>query len=84
MDADWRRQESPAAGVAQRLVWRTNRLRCMTHEEIGHRVLRALAMQAERWGLLRSASVPAPDLKHARQRTPWSAVPTSCAGSIRR
>jgi hypothetical protein len=54
MDADWRRQESPAAGVAQRLVWRTNRLRCMTHEEIGHRVLRALAMQAQRWGLLRS------------------------------
>jgi hypothetical protein len=49
----------------QRLVWRANRLRCMTHEEIGHRVLRGLAMQAQRWGLVRSAAVPAPELEHA-------------------
>src|SRR5438067_2245559 len=63
MDAVWRLQESSAARVAQRLVWRTNRLRCMTHEEIGHRVLRGLAMQAERWGLLRAAAVPARDLE---------------------
>src|SRR5438067_188260 len=73
MDAVWRLQESSAARVAQRLVWRTNRLRCMTHEEIGHRVLRGLAMQAERWGLLRAAAVPAPDLEHAP--SPWMRVP---------
>src|SRR5687767_12199267 len=63
----------PAAGVAQRLVWRTNRLRCMTHREIGHRVLRALAMHAERWRLLRSGAIPAPDLEQAP--SPWIRVP---------
>jgi hypothetical protein len=73
MDTDWRLQESPAGGVAQRLVWRTNRLRCMTHEEIGHRLLRALAMQAERCGFLRSAAVPATDFKHAPSS--WLRVP---------
>ena len=78
MDADWRVRESPAASVAQRLLWRTNRLRCMTHEEIGHRVLRALAMQAERWGLLRCAAVPAPDLRHAP--SPWMRVPGEVDG----
>ena len=54
------------------LAWRTNRLRCMTQEEIGHRVLRALAMHAERWGLLRAAAVPAPDLQHAPG--PWMRI----------
>src|SRR5688572_3436044 len=73
MDADGWLQEPYARGVAQRLVWRTNRLRCMTRGEIGHRVLRALAMQAERWGLVRSAAVPAPDLEHAPG--PWMRVP---------
>jgi heparinase II/III-like protein len=54
-------------------VWHVNRLRCMTHAEIGHRLLRALTMQAERWGLLGSDAVPPPDLKRAPG--PWIRVP---------
>ncbi len=49
----------------ERILWRFNRLRCMTHAEIRHRVTRALAVQAERWGLLGSDAVPSPDLAHA-------------------
>ena len=59
---------SPAAsGVMERVLWRLNRLRCMTHAEIRHRVLRAMEMQAERWGL-RSATVPPPDLTQESRR----------------
>jgi hypothetical protein len=55
------------------LRWHVNRLRCMTQAEIGHRVLRALAARAERWGLLGSTEVPAPDFAHAPR--PWIHVP---------
>ena len=43
------------------LAWKLNRLRCMSPAEIGHRVVKAAAMRAERWGLARSV-VPTPDL----------------------
>src|SRR5216684_1800513 len=60
---------SPAAsGVMERVLWRLNRLRCMTHAEIRHRALRAVEMQAERWGLLGSAMVPPPDLAQGSRR----------------
>src|SRR5229473_3419510 len=60
---------SPAAsGVMERVLWRLNRLRCMTHAEIRHRALRAVEMQAERWGLLGSAMVPPPDLTQESRR----------------
>src|SRR6267143_1345140 len=66
VDAGWGPlREPPAIGVMERILWRVNRLRCMTHAEIRHRVTRALAMQAERWGLLGSDAVPSPDLTHA-------------------
>src|SRR6267142_132853 len=60
---------SPAAsGVMERVLWRLNRLRCMTHAEIRHRALRAVEMQAERWGLLGSVIVPPPDLTQESRR----------------
>ena len=40
----------------------------MTPAEIGHRVVKAAAMRAERWGFVRCV-VPAPDL--TRAATPW-------------
>lgn len=49
-------------GLKQRFHWRFNRLRCMTLPEISHRLVRALAMQLERTGLLGSTTVPPPDL----------------------
>lgn len=36
----------------ERLRWRINRLKCMSPAEVGHRVLRAVAAQADRSGLL--------------------------------
>src|SRR5712692_644701 len=70
VDAGWGTlREAPAIGVMQRILWRVNRLRCMTHAEIRHRATRALAMRAERWGLLGSGAVPSPDL--ARASLPW-------------
>jgi hypothetical protein len=50
------------------LAWKLNRLRCMSPAEIGHRVVKAAAMRAERWGLARCV-VPAPDL--AASPRPW-------------
>ena len=43
------------------VMWRYNRLRCMSPAEIGHRVLRAVSVQAERCGLIGSDAAPAPD-----------------------
>lgn len=50
------------------LAWKLNRLRCMTPAEIGHRVVKAAAMRAERWGFVRCI-VPAVDL--SRKARPW-------------
>ncbi len=57
----------------ERVIWQINRLRCMPPAEIRHRVLRALAMRAERWRLLDSGSVPPPELAHASR--PWVHAP---------
>jgi hypothetical protein len=70
VDAGWGPlRKAPGTGVIERILWRVNRLRCMTHAEIRHRVTRALAMRAERWGLFGSGAVPLPDLTHAS--LPW-------------
>jgi hypothetical protein len=61
--------------VLKRVVWRVNRLRCMTPAEISHRVLRALAMQGERWGLVGPAAVPPPDITHAARH--WIRAPAT-------
>jgi hypothetical protein len=50
------------------LAWKLNRLRCMTPAEIGHRVVKAAAIQAEAWGFVR-CEVPAPDL--TAYAAPW-------------
>ena len=52
---------SRAAGIAHRLRWRVNRLRCMEPAEVAHRVGRLLAAQAERAGLLHAEPMPDPD-----------------------
>ena len=59
------RVKSPAPSG---LAWKLNRLRCMTPAEIGHRVVKAAAIQAERWGFVRCI-VPAADLALAAK--PW-------------
>ena len=51
------------------LLWRLNRVQCMTRTEVRHRLLRAVEIRAERWGLLGSDVVPPPDLTHATR--PW-------------
>jgi hypothetical protein len=50
------------------LAWKINRLRCMTPAEIGHRVVKAAATQAEAWGFVR-CEVPAADL--TCHSSPW-------------
>ena len=48
--------------MKERFRWHFNRLRCMTPSEVSHRIVRALAMRAERVGLRGSLRVPRPDL----------------------
>ncbi|MEP7070649.1 MAG: alginate lyase family protein [Usitatibacter sp.] len=50
------------------LAWKLNRLRCMSAAEIAHRVVKAAAMRAERWGFV-PLSVPKADLTRAAK--PW-------------
>src|SRR5258708_1744612 len=52
----------------ERSLWCINRLRSMTPAEIGHRIVRVLAMLAERAGLIGSNSIPPPDLASALRR----------------
>ena len=54
-----------AARMKEWLLWRLNRLGCMTRAEIRHRLLRTMKIRAERWGLLGSDVVPPPDLAQA-------------------
>lgn len=79
VDARWRLRDSSTAGVTERLFWYVNRLRCMTYAEIHHRVLQALAMQGERWGLLGSAAVPPPDV--TRVSRPWIRAPAQVSAA---
>ena len=70
VDTGWRLPlYLPAIGVIKRLLWRVNRLRCMTRAEIRHRVTQSLAIWAERWGLLGSDAVPSPAI--TRSPLPW-------------
>jgi hypothetical protein len=62
------RDLAPAVRLTGGLAWKLNRLRCMRPAEIGHRMVRAAAMRAERWGLVRCV-VPAPDL--SVRAKPW-------------
>jgi heparinase II/III-like protein len=58
-------------GRLDRVLWRLNRLRCMTPAEVGHRVLRLARAQAARAGV--SGAVPRADLSGAP--APWIAIP---------
>jgi hypothetical protein len=73
VDNDRRLRAPLGAGVMEQVIWRVNRLRCMAPGEIPHRVLRALEMQAERWGFVGSAAIPPPDV--ARASRPWIRTP---------
>jgi hypothetical protein len=55
----------------EKVLWRLNRLRCMTPAEVGHRVLRLARAQAERVGL--SGTVPPADLAQPAPR--WIGAP---------
>jgi heparinase II/III-like protein len=70
---------SAIAAVKERIRWYVNRLRCMAPEEVHHRVRRALAIRAERWGLLGAADVPVPDLSNASR--PWIRVAAKVDGA---
>ncbi|MGH8223536.1 MAG: alginate lyase family protein, partial [Woeseiaceae bacterium] len=61
--------------MRSRFCWYIDRLRCMTPAEVSHRVVRALAMHAERAGLLGREAVPAPDLQSAPR--PWAYATTA-------
>src|SRR4051812_34039498 len=54
------------------LLWRLNRLRCMSPAEVGHRLLRLAQIQAER--LARQGTLPHADLSLAP--APWLSVPS--------
>jgi heparinase II/III-like protein len=63
--------EGVGGAKLEKILWRLNRLRCMTPVEIGHRVARLARAQAERLGL--PGTVPAADLSNAPE--PWIRVP---------
>ena len=67
--SDVERQPIRGFAAAERLAWRLNRLRCMSHAEVRHRLLKAVGAFAERWGVLGSEAVPSPDLGYAPR--PW-------------
>jgi hypothetical protein len=73
VDAGSRPRDPLLAGVRERVIWQINRLRCMPAAEIRHRVVRALAIQAERWRLAGSGAVPPPEFAHAPR--PWVRAP---------
>jgi hypothetical protein len=65
-ETGWARSgDSRATRVMEHMLWRVNRLRCMTPAEIGHRVSRALAIRAESWGISAPDPVPPPGFTHA-------------------
>jgi hypothetical protein len=69
----WRPLHLLSASVMKQVLWYVNRLRCMAPEEIRHRVLRAVAMRAERWRLEGSQAIPPPNLAHSFR--PWIHAP---------
>jgi heparinase II/III-like protein len=67
--AESRNLASPVHVKPSGLAWKLNRLRCMTAAEIGHRVVKAASMRAERMGFVRT-TVPAADL--TIRAKPWA------------
>jgi hypothetical protein len=61
----WRPLHLLSARLMKHVLWYVNRLRCMAPEEIRHRVLRALAVRVERWGLGGSRAIPPANLAHS-------------------
>ena len=68
LDAAWP-QVSAARALVKPLLWRVNRLRCMSGAEIRHRALRAVAQRAENWGLRGARAALPPDLR--QPVPPW-------------
>jgi hypothetical protein len=64
--------KNPAMG---RVLWRVNRLRCMSPAEVAHRSVRAASMLLERCLGAAPAAVPEPDLQRRSQA--WVARPTA-------
>lgn len=62
-------RDPTVAGAMNWIRWHLNRLSCMTSAEVRHRLWRAAAIHAERWGLWGSAATPLPDLTQASR--PW-------------
>jgi len=62
------------------LMWRVNRLRCMSVVELSYRVRRAMSVRVERYRLLGSIRVPIADLS-ARSAV-WLTVPPSCDRAV--
>ena len=60
------------SGRMDQLLWKVNRLRCMSPAEIGHRVVRMLQIHGEK--LMAKHAVPAADLSLAPRA--WIRVPT--------
>ncbi len=70
VDAGWGGTRDPArANIGGRIRWYVNRLSCMSPAEVGHRVLRSVANQAERWRPAGPIPVEGPDL--ARKPRHW-------------
>jgi hypothetical protein len=57
----------------EKVLWRINRLRCMSPGEMAHRALRLARAEAERWGLFGFDGPPAADLSGAPHA--WLGVP---------
>lgn len=57
----------------EKVLWRINRLRCMTPAEVAHRAWRLARAQVERVGLAGADAAPTPDL--AASSRPWLHVP---------
>ena len=71
--------EGVRGGALGKILWRVNRLRCMTPAEVGHRVLRLARAHAERLGF--SGAVPRAEIAALPQ--PWIGVPPGVdAGAV--
>src|SRR5258708_35119695 len=66
----------------ERSLWCINRLRTMTPAEIGHRLLRAVAILAERAELVGSGGIPPPDLAAAPRRWVHATARVDAAQSL--
>lgn len=68
----------PAQAPVSSLLWRLNRLRCMSPAEITHRLRRRFGIQLEALGLLAATAIPQADLTQVSR--PWISVPAGIDG----